>query len=520
MTNGTFSTGNKNNIANTTENAAVGMYEVLQGFFNTFPEYQKLAQNLHIFGQSYGARSATSLAEYILEQNNRISQHVLDPDLNLNIQVKSLGIVSGAVDLLADVETKTDFLTDKTYKNYNFVRDVIMENQDVVLKALAYVQTSEDPVAKTVREFIKPVWKGWDTLAGRISKEDTLGTTNIIDGLFDVGAVFVAELLERLFNKQCVVKANMCKKAALANDPKGAGNRPGVNAICAEAVYRCHITEHLFTFTGKHSGNIAAPILGSASGKLYTEYLNQPQVLQALGSPVNYTDFNRGVWMRFLETGDLARPTMVSKIASLVDRGVRVGFLYGDRDYICQWHGGEKTSKRVAEEAKSYLALRFDEAGYADIFVNDTYRGGHVRQAGDLSFSRIFQAGHSVPVHQPETAFQVFERIISGKSVSTGQYANLSNFTTKGRKDSHHRDYLPSLPSSSLCFMRDWEGTCKDELAESKNASVRNGILFPNASEADAFAAQYYVSNSTQNTTTNPMTGVYTSPNVLNATRQ
>jgi carboxypeptidase C (cathepsin A) len=64
---------------------------------------------------------------------------------------------------------------------------------------------------------------------------------------------------------------------------------------------------------------------------------------------------------------------------------------YGDRDYQCNWLGGEAISKAI----ESKLSSEFQNAGYADIETNEEYVGGLVRQHGNLSFSRVFQAGHS-----------------------------------------------------------------------------------------------------------------------------
>lgn len=74
----------------------------------------------------------------------------------------------------------------------------------------------------------------------------------------------------------------------------------------------------------------------------------------------------------------------------LLDRGVKVALIYGDRDLRCPWLGAEKLS--LAAEWSG--AEDFRGAGYALIHTNDTYDGGVVRQHGALSFSRVFDAGH------------------------------------------------------------------------------------------------------------------------------
>ena len=69
-----------------------------------------------------------------------------------------------------------------------------------------------------------------------------------------------------------------------------------------------------------------------------------------------------------------------------------MSLVYGDRDYACNWIGGERSSMHI--DYPSSKQFRSGDAGYAPIRVNDSYVGGQVRQYGNLSFSRVYQAGH------------------------------------------------------------------------------------------------------------------------------
>ncbi|ODA84133.1 hypothetical protein RJ55_02651 [Drechmeria coniospora] len=139
-----------------------------------------------------------------------------------------------------------------------------------------------------------------------------------------------------------------------------------------------------------------------------------------IGSPINFSTLNFDVYNRFYETGDYARGGNIARLAKLLNSGVRIGLVHGDRDFSCNWFGGEAVSLSIAQQAEGDYSIKFPAAGYEPIRVNKTYIGGEVRQFGNLSFSRIYQAGHAIPSYQPETAFQVFSRILTGKSVSTG----------------------------------------------------------------------------------------------------
>ncbi len=52
--------------------------------------------------------------------------------------------------------------------------------------------------------------------------------------------------------------------------------------------------------------------------------------------------------------------------------------------------GGEKISLAV----KSKISDKFNKAGYTDIHTNTTFVGGSVRQYGNFSFSRVYDARH------------------------------------------------------------------------------------------------------------------------------
>ncbi|RMJ22955.1 Carboxypeptidase S1 [Aspergillus sp. HF37] len=45
---------------------------------------------------------------------------------------------------------------------------------------------------------------------------------------------------------------------------------------------------------------------------------------------------------------------------------------------------------------------------------------GETRQVGNLSFTRVYQAGHEVPFYQPVPALQLFNRTLFGWDAATG----------------------------------------------------------------------------------------------------
>ncbi len=118
-------------------------------------------------------------------------------------------------------------------------------------------------------------------------------------------------------------------------------------------------------------------------------YLTQSWVLEALGVPVNFSTSSPAVAFAFGSTNDMERRGSAEAAAYLLESGVKVHMVYGDRDYACNWIGGEAASLGIDYSGSD----EFRRAGYAPILSSEGV-GGFVRQFGNFSFSRVFQAGH------------------------------------------------------------------------------------------------------------------------------
>ena len=87
--------------------------------------------------------------------------------------------------------------------------------------------------------------------------------------------------------------------------------------------------------------------------------------------------------------------TPLKDLAYLLDSGVKVAMLYGDRNLTCNWLGGEANSLAIDYRH----AESFRSAGYTAIYTNHSYVGGQVRQNGKLSFPRVYESRHEVPAY-------------------------------------------------------------------------------------------------------------------------
>ncbi|KAF1998296.1 carboxypeptidase S1, partial [Amniculicola lignicola CBS 123094] len=270
----------------------------------------------------------------------------------------------------------------------------------------------------------------------------------------------------------CKDLTTRCRDSIAKNDPQGEGDEEDTNDICAEALTACNtILTGVIVEAGRSPYDITAELPDSYPNYAYLEYLNSADVLRSIGAKVNYTESNSHVFEVYADS-------------NLLSIGVRVAFLYGDSDLICNWYGGQDVSLEVARTLPTY-ANNFPAAGYADIIVNSSYVGGQVRQYGNLSFSRIYDAGHTIPSYQPETAFTMFTRIIQGKDIGTGNIIDPSTFGTKGPSFSDHRNKVPK-ERKDVCWIRAISDTCTSEQINKMAAGqgvVKNGIWYENEAQ-------------------------------------
>lgn len=452
---GTFGTANSNEktawstSSNTTEMAASATWHFLQSWLSSFPQYNpavrpnitspqvpEAAVGIHLFTESYGGKYGPSFARYFDQQTQKRQNGELPSNGSLNIQLESLGIINGIVD---------DAVQNYYYPFFAYNNTYGIE---------AYTQTDQ---LNTLQAFSGP--------------------------------------------QGCLEQINACRTAAASTDPDGFGDVTRTNELCEAAQYGCLNVTAPYVRSGYNVYDIRQSSPSPDPPASYQEYLNNDTVLASIGARVNYTESNPYVQRGFISTGDTIRGGQLDDLAYLLSSGVRVALMYGDADWICNWLGGQAISLEVAKLVRaltphgpphgpprgppptsglSPYAESFPAAGYAEIVVNSSYVGGAVRQFGNLSFSRIYDAGHLMPYYQPETAFTVFTRIIQGTEISTGDVVDLSTFGSEGPQNATHTNKTPDQPDPT-CWIRAWNNTCTSEDTEAMLAGdgvVANGIFY------------------------------------------
>lgn len=180
------------------------------------------------------------------------------------------------------------------------------------------------------------------------------------------------------------------------------------------------------------------------------EYLNKPDVQSALGVPLNWTWFSLGTVAAFGGTGDSFRQSNMANLEYLLNDGVKIALIYGDRDYTCPVTGAETLAKRVVWEGQQGFA----DAGYQELEgLSACAKGGVAKQYGQLSFTRIFESGHQLSAYAPEAVYTVFNRTIFNRDVVAGKIAVSSHYHTDGPNESSGwKNELPG-PFVNVCMV-------------------------------------------------------------------
>ncbi|KAF2771203.1 alpha/beta-hydrolase, partial [Teratosphaeria nubilosa] len=228
----------------------------------------------------------------------------------------------------------------------------------------------------------------------------------------------VDEMWDNLNKKDgCLDQAYNCGNLSLLYDPLAIGVNESVNHVCFEAGMYCdRQVQGLWGRSNRSFYDITLPGDFSRGPPFSLAYLQREWVQEGLGMAVNWTRGSPWVAEAFRREGDFAHPGWVGKLGDLLARGVKVAFVYGDKDFLCNWVGGEALSLAIDWDSTAH----FRAAGYAPIQTNSSYTGGLVRQYGNLSFSRIYEAGHGVSGEQPDTVQKLVMRLLRNQDVATG----------------------------------------------------------------------------------------------------
>ncbi|KAI1821045.1 carboxypeptidase S1 [Xylaria intraflava] len=415
---GTYPSGNSSTTAQGSRNAAIAIWHFAQTWFQEFPAYHPKDSRISLATESYGGRYGPAFFSFFEEQNQNIENGTWNgtaSNENFVLNLDTLILINSCVDRLVMYPSYPHIAFNNTY-------GIESVNETIYLQML----------------------DAWDREGG------------------------------------CRDQIEECIAIAAVYDPDNVGTNATVNEICQSAETFCstRVRGPYLEYSNNNYYDFATVDPDPFPQAFYSLYLNQPHVQAALGVPLNFTSSSNAVSDAFQGIGDYVRPGWVQDLAYLLENGIKVHMIYGDRDYACNWIGGEAVSLAI-----NYTNTdKFHAAGYTDIVVNDTYVGGQVRQYGNLSFSRVYEAGHEVPSYQPETAHNMFLRALTNKDIATGKIDTAANpdYSTTGISDTWAIKDKNLEDPVHYCFLWDVSATCTDEQVQSildGSAVIVSGVL-------------------------------------------
>jgi carboxypeptidase C (cathepsin A) len=404
---GTYPSQQANATAFGSLNGARALWHFAQTWFQEFPAYHPNDSRVSIATESYGGRYGPAYAAFFEQQNEKIANGTWTDVAELyTIHLDTLLIINGCIDRQVQWPSYPHIAYNNTY------------------------------------------------------------------GIQAVNATVHAQMVEGYYGAGgCRDQIARCRALSVQYDATQRGLNASVNAVCQAAESYCttHVRDPYTRLSGRNYYDFGTQDPDPIPANFYLGYLNQAHVQRALGVALNFTQSSSVVAAAFRSIGDYPRPGWLEDLSYLLARGVKVTLVYGDRDFACNWIGGEAVSLAVNHSE----AAQFHAAGYAPIRTNGSYVGGQVRQYGNFSFSRVYEAGHEVPAYQPETAYRIFHRALFNRDIATGKidtapHTDTDTYTTPttGPKDTWAFKNKDPPEPLWVCYTWAVGDTCTDEQQE------------------------------------------------------
>ncbi|KAH9215580.1 Alpha/Beta hydrolase protein [Leptodontidium sp. 2 PMI_412] len=121
--------------------------------------------------------------------------------------------------------------------------------------------------------------------------------------------------------------------------------------------------------------------------KTYVAYLRRPEVAKAIGASGKFpfTECSDKLFSKFTKTGD---------------------------NWICNWYGGLESAHAIVYDGAEELKKKRVSTYFVDGVPNGTFKG-----VENLSWMRVFEAGHHAPYYQLKLALQAFKLTMQRKAV-------------------------------------------------------------------------------------------------------
>jgi carboxypeptidase C (cathepsin A) len=139
-------------------------------------------------------------------------------------------------------------------------------------------------------------------------------------------------------------------------------------------------------------------------------FLAQPAVISALGvAGLTWQDCSHAVNIELVFAGDWMR-NLAQVVPNILASGVRVIAYSGEYDFICNWYGGNAWTNALVWPGQQAF-----QTAQNTTWLYNGEEAGSSRTADGFTFVRVKDAGHMVPLNQPERALDLLARVINGQ---------------------------------------------------------------------------------------------------------
>jgi carboxypeptidase C (cathepsin A) len=214
---------------------------------------------------------------------------------------------------------------------------------------------------------------------------------------------------------RCIELIEICQNASRTQFNHTPDNALRYANACVDAQMFCHLhlIAPLYLGTGRNPYDIREPCssgqtVGCYDFRYIHAFLNAPDVMTILhvntARVSQWQECNTEINRRFSKDW---MQSYAAYVPPLLERGLRVLVYAGDADLMCNWKGNEAWTVALDWSGTRRYAMAHDRP-----MLLHGKPVGMSRQYQNLAFVRIFDAGHLVPMDQPEVALAMVHRFV------------------------------------------------------------------------------------------------------------
>ncbi|KAJ2831824.1 hypothetical protein GGI24_001448 [Coemansia furcata] len=351
-------------IPNSTEGAADTAWRVMQGIYALLLSDAKKKKehditDVHIFGESYAGRYIPVFAEYLLHMNKHVlaSSELRDRGF-LELPLQGIGIGNGMFDYSVQTPSYYTIGCNSTYP--------ALFNRP----QCAYLKSRLIP-----------------------------GCSDLITKCYSAGAPQSSAL---------GMRADDCVRLR--------PERWRTSKECAAADSYCSGALNWTTMVSTYDIRPNAHLVPDD----YVDYLRSEEFMKAVGvdEDIDYVECSDAVFDRFSATSDGISRSAMSSLQFVLGKNIQVLLYSGDADFICNWYGTLAVAKALEWQGKARFAEAKPTNWSWPATTGSNIEAGQFKSVDNLTFLRVYQAGHEVPYYQPQASLYMLSQFLKNNKLS------------------------------------------------------------------------------------------------------